>query len=166
MPRWSARPLSVGERALCGEVFGRDLDLDRIRIWSCPPLGWTLRRPFCAGGLLWPGRSLIVYPPAQARSDFSDAPLGAQGVFIHEVTHVWQSQQGVNLLWAKLRAGDSAVSYAYELTPGCAWSGFNIEQQAMLVQHAFMGRRGGACPYAPEDYRAVLPFKVEGDRRP
>lgn len=160
-PLGDARRLTPGERALCREVFGDGLDLDRVRLWSCPALAWTTRRPFCAGGLLWPGRSLILYPPAQARADFADAPLSEQGIFIHEMTHVWQSQRGVNLLLAKLRAGDTPASYAYDLTTDCAWDGFNIEQQAMLVQHAFLARRGGRAPHREAAYLAVLPFGGE-----
>ena len=155
-----ARPLTDGERALVHENFGPAVALDRVRLWSCPALALT-GRPFVAGGLLWPGRSLILYPPAQAREDFAapGTPVAVQGVFLHEMTHVWQSQRGVNLLFAKLRAGDSAASYAYALDPPCAWAGFNIEQQAMIVQHDYLRRCGGECPYPEEAYLAVLPFR-------
>ena len=158
MKPWTARPLTPGERDLSREMFGDALQLHAVRVLSCPLLARTTRRPFCAGGLLWPGRSLILYPPAEARADFADAPRGEQGVFIHEMTHVWQSQRGVNLLLAKLRAGDAPASYAYDLTPGCAWDGFNIEQQAMLVQHAFLLRRGRPSRHPESTYLAVLPF--------
>jgi hypothetical protein len=164
-PRWQARRLTSGERSLCVEVFGQGMDLDRVRLWSCPPVGWTTNRPFVAGGLLWPGRSLIIYPPAAAHADFAapGTPLFEQSVFIHEMTHVWQSQRGMNLLTAKLRAGDKPASYAYELTQDCAWEGFNMEQQAMIVQHAFLRRRGGRAPHPEEAYLAVLPFRPGGD---
>jgi hypothetical protein len=150
-------------------VFGSSLDLDRVRVWSCPPVAWTTRRPFVAGGLLWPGRSLILYPPDQACADFSEARHWEQSVFIHEMTHVWQSQNGVNLLFAKLRAGDTPASYAYDLTPDCVWDGFNIEQQAMIVQHDFLRRRGRRAPFAETAYLAVLPFErraSEGEQHP
>ena len=152
------RRLTAGERALSREVFGGGLDADRVRVWSCPPLGWTTGRPFCAGGWLRPGRTLLVYPPRLARADFAGASLWEQSVFVHELTHAWQSQSGVNLLWAKLRAGDSPAAYAYQLTPGCRWEGFNIEQQAMMVQHQFLQRRGRSVPYPGDAYLAVLPF--------
>ena len=164
-PPWQARRLTSGERSLCVEVFGQGMDLDRVRLWSCPLVGWTTSRPFVAGGLLWPGRSLIVYPPAAAHADFAapGTPLFEQSVFIHEMTHVWQSQRGMNLLTAKLRAGDKPASYAYELTQDCSWDGFNMEQQAMIVQHAFLRRRGGRAPHPEEAYLAVLPFRPGGD---
>jgi len=160
MKRWRARPLTPGERRMAAEVFGPSLNLDRVRLWCCPLVGWTVRRPFVAGGLLWPGRSLILYPPAEACADFSADGVGLfdQSVFIHEMTHVWQSQNGVNLLFGKLRAGDGPASYAYELTDDCLWDRFNIEQQAMIVQHAFLHRRGGKAPHPEHAYLAVLPF--------
>ena len=144
-------------------MFGPSLDLGRVRLWSCPPIGWTTRRPFVAGGMLWPSRSLIIYPPDMARADFAapDVSLWDQSIFIHEMVHVWQSQRGVNLLTAKLRAGDRAESYAYDLTPDCVWDGFNIEQQAMMVQHDFLRRRGRGAPFPETAYMAVLPFGSE-----
>ena len=158
MRPWAARRLTAGEGALCVEAFGGELRLDKVRLWSCPALAWSTGRPFCAGGWLWPGRTLIVYPPAQAHRDFALAPIWDQGVFLHEATHAWQSQRGVNLLLAKLRAGDGEAAYAYDLGPDRSWDGFNIEQQAMLVQHAFLRRRGRAAPHDEAAYLAVLPF--------
>ena len=158
MRPWSLRRLSPDELALAEEVFGDGLDGGRVRIWSCPLLAWTTRRPFCAGGWLWPGRTVIVYPPEGASRNFAEGSLGVQSVLVHELTHAWQSQQGVNLLVAKLRAGDRPASYAYQLTPGCRWDGFNIEQQAMMVQHDFLRRRGRPAPHPETAYLAVLPF--------
>ena len=103
--------------------------------------------------------SLIVWPASSARLDFADpaTPLGAQATFVHELTHVWQAQRGVNLLMAKLRAGDGAAAYAYG-EPGAAdFFELNIEQQAMLVEHAFLARRGQPAPFPAERYLAALP---------
>ena len=165
MTPWSFRGLTEGERRLTRETFGQEVDAARVRLWSLPIPSMFWPRPFVAGNLVWPGRDLIVW--ARAPSDFSapEVPLYTRSVFIHEMTHVWQSQRGVNLLFAKLRAGDSAASYAYELPPGCAWTGFNIEQQAMIVQHDFLRRCGGGCPYPAEAYAAVLPFRP-GEEQP
>ena len=158
MRPWGVRGLTEGERRLTCDTFGAEVDLDRVRLWA-PPIPRLFRpRPFVAGNLLWPGRDLIVW--ARAPADFSapEVSLHLRSVFVHEMTHVWQSQCGVNLLFAKLRAGDSAASYAYVLETGSAWPAFNIEQQAMIVQHDYLRRCGGACPYPAEAYLAVLPF--------
>lgn len=160
MKPWSVRAVTSGEAALLAEVFGAGLDVGRVRLWSCPPLGWTVGRPFCAGGWLIPGRTLIVYPPKAALADFAapETPLSSAGTFVHECVHAAQSQAGVCLPLAKLRAGDTVDSYRYSLSPATRWSDLNIEQQAVVVEHAFLGRRGKATLYPASLYAAVSPY--------
>lgn len=160
MPKWSVRAPTAGEAALLEEVFGTALDSDRVRLWSCPPLGATVGRAFCAGGWLAPGLSLIVYPPKAALRDFSDeaTPLSATATFVHECTHAAQSQAGVSLPLGKLKAGDSLESYRYALGPETRWERLNIEQQAMVVEHAFLARRGKPAPFPLAAYEAILPY--------
>lgn len=136
------RRLTAGEAALADEVFGRGLDAGRVRLLALPL--WA--RAFVAGP------RLMVWPAAEALADFSEAPLGVQAVFVHELTHVWQAQNGVSLLVAKLKAGDSRAAYAYDLTAEPEFARLNIEQQAMVVQHAFTASRGGTVPHTAELY--------------
>ncbi len=79
---------------------------------------------------------------------------------IHELTHVWQAQQGVNLLFAKLKAGDTPASYAYRVEPTCRWDALNIEQQAMVMEHRFHCRRGRPTPGDQGFYDTVCPFET------
>jgi hypothetical protein len=138
------RRLTAAERGLGAEMFGAGLDADRVRILALPV--WN--RAFVAG----PG--LVIWPARTARRDYgaADVPLFVQSVFVHELTHVWQAQNGVKLLLAKLKAGDSDASYAYDLSRAPAFTSLNIEQQAMVVQHAFLASRGGAAPHPAEVY--------------
>ena len=57
-----------------------------------------------AAGLPLEGVDVLVLPPlpylGDLVEDFAAASNRLQGVLIHELTHVWQAQQGVNLLWA------------------------------------------------------------------
>lgn len=138
----SLRRLTPGERALAHEMFGDGLDPARVRIATLP--FWN--RAFVAGP------RLIVWPARGLPDDFSRAPLGLQAVFVHELTHVWQAQNGIRLLLAKIKAGDSQASYAYDLSGGPDFAGLNIEQQAMVVQHAFLASRGAKTPHPPELY--------------
>lgn len=138
----SARRLTEGERALAADMFGAGLDADRVRLLALPV--WS--RAFVAGP------RLMLWPAADAHADFSQAPLVEQGVFVHELTHVWQAQNGVRLLLSKIKAGDSEAAYAYDLTAEPDFARLNIEQQAMVVQHAFLSARGGHAPHAPELY--------------
>ena len=84
--------------------------------------------------------------------------LNQQATLIHELVHVWQAQQGVNLLMAKLRAGDSKASYAYPLDAE-DWAALNIEQQAMAVEHRFRLSRGARAPCDAAFYDRLCPFR-------
>jgi hypothetical protein len=143
----SVRRLTAGEQALASEWFGAGLDPLRVRIFAVPL--WN--RAFVAG----PG--LMVWPARTARADFSAAetPLRTQAVFVHELTHVWQAQNGISLLLAKIKAGDSDASYAYDLSGSPEFARMNIEQQAMVVEHAFLASRGARTPHPPETYAGL-----------
>ncbi|RZJ45117.1 MAG: hypothetical protein EON86_02045 [Brevundimonas sp.] len=131
------RPLTPGEVALGHEVFGDSVDYAPIRILPAP---WPFNRAFVPGR--WFGRDWIVWPRATLPDDIASAPLRRQSTFIHELTHVWQAQGGVNLLTGKLRAGDSPAAYAYPVADDCRWDQLNIEQQAMVVEDRFRLSRG------------------------
>lgn len=147
------RPLTPGETGLAREAFGDALRCESIRLLSAP---WPVVRAFVPGH--WFGRDWIVWPGRTLPPDIAAAPLKAQAVLIHELTHVWQAQQGVNLLTGKLRAGDRPASYAYPTGMDCEWGGLNIEQQAMVVEHRFRLIRGGAVPAPPEFYDRICPL--------
>lgn len=142
--RW--RRLTPGERAICAEVFAASLDPDRVRILSLPV--WP--RPFVPNG------GLVVWPAASAPADFADAPIWLRSVLVHELVHIWQAQNGVFLPFAKLKAGDGRAAYAYDLRDGREFSQLNIEQQAMVVQHAYLAAGGAAAPYESQAYARIL----------
>ena len=140
---FSIRPLTAGERALGAEMFGPGLDGRRVRILAVP--AWN--RAFVAGP------ALIVWPAATCPADFAapETPLRRQAVFVHELTPVWQAQNGISLIRAKLRAGDGPRAYAYDLD-GPPFAALNIEQQAMIVEHAFLASRRGETPHPAARY--------------
>ncbi len=156
----SLRPLSEGERALATEIFGEALAVDRVRVFAWPA-PWPVRA-FVPGRAF--GRSLIVYPRRSARLDFAAAPPASQAVFVHELVHCWQAQQGVVLPLAKLKAGDGPRAYAYDLEAS-RFADLNIEQQAQAVEDAFRLSRGLTAPHAARVYAAALPFAGPGDSR-
>lgn len=147
------RALTAGEGALARGAFEDALDLAPIRFLSAP---WPLTRAFVAGR--WFGRDWIVWPRVTLPADIAAAPLKLQATLVHELTHVWQAQQGVNLLTGKLRAGDRAASYEYPVGMDCSWGDLNIEQQAMVVEHRFRLLQGGRAPAPAEFYDRVCPL--------
>lgn len=147
------RGLTDGEAALAREAFAEDLRLDTIRFLTSP---WPFTRAFVPGR--WFGREWIVWPHTSFPVDFAAAPLKLQATFIHELVHVWQAQQGINLLTGKMRAGDRPKSYEYPVGMDCEWGALNIEQQAMVVEHRFRLKRGGRVPADVDFYNRVCPL--------
>jgi hypothetical protein len=147
------RVLTDGERALADEAFGDSLAMESIRFMKSP---WPFDRAFVAGR--WFAREWIVWPRRTLPADIAQASLRLQATFIHELTHVWQAQQGVNLLTGKLRAGDRPSSYEYPVGMDCGWADLNIEQQAMVVEHRFLLFRGQKTPGDQAFYDRVCPI--------
>lgn len=93
------------------------------------------------------------------RDDFSDAVPDLQGLFIHEMTHVWQTQRRGR--WYLPLTRHPLCRYDYSLKPGWTLDRYGIEQQAEIVRHVFLLSRGWPVPGAAplENYRGVLPFQ-------
>lgn len=92
--------------------------------------------------------------------DFSTASLARQGLFIHEMTHVWQVQTR-GLLHVLLRRHPFS-RYDYALKPGWPLSRYGIEQQAEIVRHAFLLRNGAkiAGVSGAEAYEGLVRFSA------
>jgi len=93
--------------------------------------------------------------------DFTDAPLLWQGLFIHEMTHVWQAQER-GRFWLPLMR-HPFCRYDYTVRPGQPLRAYGIEQQAEIVRHVFLMRNGHALNGAPtlEQLESILPFGRE-----
>jgi hypothetical protein len=110
----------------------------------------------------WFGRDWIVWPARTLPPDLAAAPLSLQAMLVHELTHIWQAQQGMNLLTGKLRAGDRRSSYEYPVGMDCDWGRLNIEQQAMVVEHRFRLSRGQRAPADAAFYDRICPVGRRG----
>jgi len=148
--------MTAAECVLAREVFGDAIALEKVRVFRAP---WPFVRAFVPGR--WFGRNWIVWPHRSYRDDLAAGPISQQAVLVHELVHVWQAQNGVNLLLAKIRAGDSAQSYAYTVSDTCHWDGLNIEQQAMVIEHRFRLSRGLKVPADRAFYDRVCPIGNE-----
>ena len=146
------RPLTGDETALARSVFGDSIDYGRVRIFARK--WWPLHHRKLAmapDGNIWFNPKGALYC-----DDFCARGLSRQGLFIHEMTHVWQHQSGVNLILRR----HPFCRYDYALKPGWTLKRYGLEQQAEIVRHAFMLGRGATIPGAPslDTYRAILPF--------
>lgn len=126
--------------------------------------GVTIRRrkfmPFQSRRITMAPMGHIHFHPASLAycDDFAAAELPLQALFIHEMVHVWQTQTRGR--WYLVTRRHPFCRYRYTLSPGKPLAAYGIEQQAMIVQHAFMLRRGVevAGVAGKEAYRALVRF--------
>lgn len=150
----SGRPLTPDEISLAASVFGDAIDYGRVRIHNSK---WAFFHPRAVA--MAPMGHIHFHPAGPHYcDDFCAAPLSAQGLFIHEMTHVWQTQQR-GKYWLPLMR-HPFCRYDYALKPGRSLVRYGIEQQAEIVRHAFLLAKGAVVPGAPpaESYRGILPF--------
>lgn len=151
-PAGGDRPLTPGEIALVKSVFGSAINCSDVRIKRRKWFPFQPRKVTMA-----PNGHLHFHPDGDAYcEDFDAAPLSRQGLFIHEMTHVWQHQTGIFL---PLRR-HPFCRYTYSLKPGAALTSYGIEQQAEIVRHAFLLRNGVTVPGAgdPKAFAALVNF--------
>jgi len=148
------RGLTPGEIALVRSVFGNAIDTAPVRVRRRKWFPLHMARYVMA-----PCGHLHFHPRgAQYCDDFSAASLSLHGLFIHEMTHVWQAQQRGRFYLPLMR--HPFCRYDYRLKPGWPLERYGIEQQAEIVRHAFLLSMGVDVPGAPPlaSYRAILPF--------
>ncbi len=149
------RLLTAGERALALGLFGDSIDLEAVTI--CRRRWW----PFQPRNVLMaPCGHVHVHPHSQLWSeDYSKERLPLQGLLLHELTHVWQSQQRGKYYLPLMR--HPFCRYSYALRPGLPFERYGLEQQGEIVRHIFLLRNGLAFPGAPPlaQLESLLPFK-------
>ena len=146
----SKRPLTPGEIELARSVFGDAIDYSRVRLIKGK---WWPFHPRNAA--MAPMGNIYFHPQGHVWSeDFSKEPLGTQGFFVHEMTHVWQTQKSGRFYLPLMR--HPFCRYDYELKPGKPFHRYGLEQQAEIVAHVFLAARGASPPTVPP--RDLLPF--------
>ena len=131
-----ARPLTPGEIELARSMFGDAIDYGRVRLvrrkwWPFQPKGIVMA----------PTGNIHFHPDSPLWSeDFSKERLSLQGLFIHEMTHVWQAQTRGRFYLLLMR--HPFCRYSYQLVEGRPFDRYGLEQQAELVRHRFLADRG------------------------
>jgi hypothetical protein len=151
------RPLTDAERALAAGVFGAAIDYDAVRIVAGK---WAFFQP--RGTVMAPMGHIHFHPNGQLYcEDFCAEPIDRQGLFIHEMVHIWQAQRLGRWYLPLMR--HPFCHYSYSLKPGWPLARYGIEQQAEIVRHYFLLSRGHEIAGAPgiAAYRAILPFIPE-----
>ena len=136
------RGLSDGEKQLACSIFGSSIQLEQVQI--------VAHRLVLKNYAVSPNGH-IYFNPYNWCEDFSKQSLGQQSWLIHELTHVWQFQQGMRVLLGAL----FNRKYSYVLKEGKVFFKYGIEQQAQMVQDYFVKRaKGQEC----SAYEACIPF--------
>ncbi len=146
------RPLTQAERQLAARMFGASIDLDPVRIRKRK---WWLFQP--RHTVMAPRGNIHFHPRGDSYcACFGDGTPAGQGLFLHEMTHIWQHQSGINLLLRR----HPFCRYDYDFEVGKPFERYGIEQQAEIVRHVFLMRLGRSVQGKPPlaELEAILPF--------
>jgi len=152
--RGSSRPLTGGEIKMLQAVYGDSIDYDEVRVYHKTFWWLQVRSQFITpnGNIYAPNR---LY-----RDDYSlDPDLGLCAVFVHDLTHVWQWQNGVTV-WL---VGMFDRKYTYAFTPGKTFASYGLEQQASIVEdyarlNYGIGLRSAVNNPTVGQLNSILPF--------
>lgn len=139
-----SRLLTTGEIALARSVFGDSINLDEVQLKTA----WWVLKHYAVSP-----NGHIYFNRADWIIDFSDASLSKKSWLIHELTHVWQLQQGLKVV----RGALIDRRYDYVLKTGKSFFNYGIEQQARMVQDYFIRRQRGQDCQALE---TCIPFLI------
>ncbi len=156
--RSQQRGLTPGEVALARSVFGDAIDYAAVRIARRKWAFFQPRRVVMA-----PMGHIHFHPHGEHYcDDFCDADMVHQGLFIHEMVHVWQAQTRGR--WFLVLMRWPLDRYSYALKPGWPLKRYGLEQQAEIVRHYFLLKNGVPVAGAPgiAAYQAILPFRPAG----
>ena len=149
------RPLTAGEIDLARSVFSEAIDYSQVRMIRRK---WWPLQP--RNTIMAPSGNLHFHPKGNEWSDdFSKEPIPLQGLFIHEMTHVWQAQRRGRFYLVLMR--HPFCRYDYAVRAGWPLERYGLEQQAEIVSHAFLMRRGMGVPGVPAraQLETILPFR-------
>jgi hypothetical protein len=151
----ACRHITSGEIAMARSVFGDEINYKAVKIFSRSHFALPLNGIFnwARNGLgldvdnifaLAPNGNIYVADDTQYSDDFSRS--GYQAGFLHELTHVWQVQKGINI---RQEAADAFIAnnfdygglYKYNLDTHEDFYDFNHEQQAEIVENYFEERK-------------------------
>lgn len=135
------RPLTVGERQLAASVFGELMDYEQVRIVNYPYLPWQ------PADVLIAPNGFIFVNDKHYQDDYSQHSQRYGRLFIHEMTHVFQHQQGICVLlkgaWLQSLYYLSFCRYDpyhYTWDNNKSFWAYNIEQQGRICEDIYLGK--------------------------
>lgn len=157
------RPLTDGEMVLARSVFGDLVDYQAVRVVNYPYVPWQADDVFIAPN------GFIFVGGRHYQDDYAHAKPFLKQVFIHEMTHVMQYQQGVAVFWrgAYLQSlyyltAKRYNPYHYVFDKDKNFWQYNIEQQGVICEDIYLGKLPNIlCPRTPTHtgHSRRMPFK-------
>ncbi len=132
------RNLTTGEINLARQVFGNLINYNDVKIFNIKYLPWQPVNMYMApnGNIFMNNENFC--------EDFSQRSKAMQGLFIHEMTHVYQYQSNINVLLqgALLQSGyflsfKKYNPYQYDFIASKPFHTYNIEQQGEIARDIF-----------------------------
>ena len=149
-----SRSLTAGEIEIARSVFHEAIDYSRVKLIKRK---WWPFQP--RNTIMTPCGNLHFHPRGSAWSeDFSKMDIGHQALFIHEMTHVWQTQKGGRFYLPLMR--HPMCRYAYSIRTGWPLERYGLEQQAEIASHIFLSRHQAAARGMPPavQLESIPPF--------
>ena len=151
--------LTPGERTQVEEVFGSQMNPDRIRKHMRGEDDIVHIFRDAAGMVIPPTGHIDFYGDAWHSQDYSHDTRLRYGMFMHEVTHCYQGQH-LNFPLNNLHV------YKYELKPDSRFSDFGFEQQAEIIRNYSENFLYPAGAHAPRNDAERLLARVVEDQFP
>jgi hypothetical protein len=166
------RPLTPGERDMARSVFGDEINYDKVHIYNgAPKIAGIFRLKQNKLSAITPNGDIYLVGKDCQQPDLSQASEADRRVLIHEMTHVWQHQQGRNVeseaIFLFFKAGfkyDKA--YAYDIDGKQKFVSLNLEQQAHMVEDYFALREAPLQPWEDPAERREKIAKFEAMLKP
>jgi hypothetical protein len=127
-----SRSLTTGEIQLAKSVFGDSIDYTKVKVFG---RAWISR--------IGQGQSVVtpngnIYQSGLGVTDFSQG--GWDALFIHEMTHVYQYQHGIDPVMGRLKSGNYNPGYPLSATK--TWDSYGTEQQATIIEDYYSATKG------------------------
>lgn len=140
------RGLTAGEKALLQPLFRDGINYDAVQIIHAA-------HPFQPSDAYMAPRGHIYAPGHLFKEDWSspDVSAVARAELVHEMTHVWQFANGVDVFVEGVEQliatrGSYDRAYRYELDMFRDLTDYNIEQQAAILEDYYRIRYEGLHP--------------------
>lgn len=137
--RFKYRSLTQNEIRIAQSVFGNLIQYDQVKVMNHPYLPWQPKGIFMAPD------GYIHVKNANYSDDYALENLTYQTIFIHEMAHIYQYQQKINVLWhgailqmAYYLSFKKYNPYNYKLIENKDFFEYNIEQQGDIAKDIFL----------------------------